>query len=158
MQKYQKLFLRLSQITRNKSQNRPDTVVLFVSSYVFSIITLFQSLLEEFYYVSDTFCYQTLSRSNPAGWPCRFPKGNLYLSIRDEPGTSFDQHCAGSQLSEWRNASKNKSFPVFSISKLNWATVSDPFWDFLTRIIICHLKIHFHFFLKSIHWEGFLSL
>ncbi len=40
------------------SPKRPDTVVLFVRGYVFSIITLFQSLLEEFYYVSNTFDYR----------------------------------------------------------------------------------------------------
>jgi len=56
-----------------------------------------------------------------------FPKGNLYLSMRDELGTLFDQHFAGSQLSERGNASKNKDFPVFEISKLNRTTVSDRF-------------------------------
>ena len=56
-----------------------------------------------------------------------FPKGNLYLSMRDELGTLFDRHCAGSQLSERVNNCKNNSFPVFEISKLNRTTVSRRF-------------------------------
>jgi hypothetical protein len=56
-----------------------------------------------------------------------FPKGNLYLSMRDELGTLFDQHFASSQLSERGNASENKGFPVFRVCKLNRTTVSDPF-------------------------------
>ena len=38
-----------------------------------------------------------------------------------------DQYSAGSQLPESGNTSKNKSFPVREISKLNRTTVSDRF-------------------------------
>jgi hypothetical protein len=41
------------------SQKRSDTVVQFIRHCIFSIITLFQSLLEEFYYVFNTFDHRT---------------------------------------------------------------------------------------------------
>jgi hypothetical protein len=51
--------LKYGQNTANQSQKGSDTVALFIRDCIFSIITLFQSLLEEFYYVFNTFDYRT---------------------------------------------------------------------------------------------------